>query len=88
MIYKEEKFDRMFTEYLIMSLLHFYEIYQNLQPPPLDFGAPSPKGPAQMYPKNFPAPYRKISENHQPPLQPRGVETMMQLILECYTLRS
>ena len=50
MIYKEEKFDRMFTEYLIMSLLHFYEIHQNLQPP-LDFGAPSPKGPAQMYPK-------------------------------------
>ena len=43
-VHKKEKFDRIFTSFLKISLLHSYKIYQNLQPS-LDFGAP-PKGAA------------------------------------------
>ena len=84
MIYEKEKLDRMFTEYLKISLSHSYKIHQNLQPP-LDFGAPSPKGPA--YPcrlkicqshitenltKNLPVPYNRKFKKITSPTAARG----------------
>ena len=73
MIYKKEKLDTMFTEYLKISLLHSYKIHQNLQPPPLDFGAP-PKGPAPpCMPKiSQPPPNGKFPKITSPPCSQGG----------------